>query len=177
MPDSRIAVVGARPRRPLVGPLILVGVGLLLLLNNLGVAPWSIWAALWPFWPVLFILLGLEALATGRLSWGWLVLTLVLVGIGSVAVNAVALFGGRPGPDAPPGGPPTGQFRQELGGATRALVRVEYGGGSFSIGALDDAGEASAGSVLAEGRVYGAPSAAIDTRYRVRDGVGELQGE
>ena len=48
--------------RHVVGPLILLGAGILLLLNNLQVVPWSIWPALWPFWPLL-------ALAAGQLTW------------------------------------------------------------------------------------------------------------
>ena len=177
MAGSSLAVSGARPRRPLVGPLVLVGVGLLLLLNNLEALPWSIWADLWPYWPALLVLLGLEALATGRLAWGWLALTLVLVGIGGVAIEALSLFGGPARPNAPPSPPPTHQFRQELAGAARGLIRVDYGGGSLHISALDDAGAAPAAGVLAEGRVHGGPSATVETRYRVRDGVGELRVE
>lgn len=41
------------PRRPdrrhIVGPLILLGTGVLLLLNNLGLVPWSAWQAIWPY--------------------------------------------------------------------------------------------------------------------------------
>ena len=177
MAESSVAVA-RRSRRPLVGPLVLVSVGLLLLLNNLDVAPWSIWATLWPFWPLLLVLLGLEALTTGRLSWGWLVLTLVLVGIGGVMINALGAFGGRAGPERPVG-PPRSQFRQELGGAARGVVRVEYGGGNVNIGPLDDVPDRAspAAGVLAEGRAYGDAAAGLETRYRVRDGIGDLQVE
>lgn len=49
-------------RRGFVGPLILLAIGLILLLNNLGIIPWGIWKTLWHYWPVILILLGLEIL-------------------------------------------------------------------------------------------------------------------
>ena len=44
----------------IVGALILITVGILLLLNNLNLVPWSIWQDLWQFWPVLLILWGVQ---------------------------------------------------------------------------------------------------------------------
>ena len=46
--------------RHFVGPLILLVAGVLLLLNNLQVVPWSIWQSIWPYWPLLLVLLGVE---------------------------------------------------------------------------------------------------------------------
>jgi hypothetical protein len=167
---SSVAGGRDRPRQHVVGPLILLGTGVLLLLNNLGTVPWTIWDTLWPFWPVLFILLGLEALATGRVGWGGVLLTLVLVGLGGLVINAFAAVGTWPARQGPVGAP-TSQFRHELGGATRARVLVQYGGGTLTVGSLDD------GSLLATGARYGPGSDRIETRYRVRQGVGELQIE
>ena len=53
------------PRRklgPILWPLILIGFGLLLLLENLGVLDQSAWSILWNLWPVLFLAIGLDAL-------------------------------------------------------------------------------------------------------------------
>ena len=57
----------ARPRRrPLQGgiffPLILIFVGVMLLLNTMGVVAWSAWWRLWPLWPALLVLIGLDIL-------------------------------------------------------------------------------------------------------------------
>ena len=41
-------------------PLLLIAVGIILLLNNAGVIPWSIWQDIWRFWPMLLILAGVR---------------------------------------------------------------------------------------------------------------------
>jgi hypothetical protein len=49
-------------RRPLAGlvvPLVLTAVGIVLLLNTLGVLPWERWSEIGRFWPVLVIAVGL----------------------------------------------------------------------------------------------------------------------
>lgn len=48
--------------------LIIIFGGILLLLNNIGIASWEIWNYIWPFWPVLLIILGIR-IVFGR---GWL---------------------------------------------------------------------------------------------------------
>lgn len=53
------------PRRklgPILWPLILIGFGVLLLLENMGVLNQSAWNILWNLWPLLFIAIGLDAL-------------------------------------------------------------------------------------------------------------------
>ncbi len=50
-------------RRPgYVGPLLLISIGLILLFNKLGLIGGS-WGSLWHYWPVIFILWGIEILA------------------------------------------------------------------------------------------------------------------
>ncbi len=51
----------------MVGPIILIGAGIIFLLNNLGMLDWSIWQALWQLWPLLLIIGGLD-LIIGRRS-------------------------------------------------------------------------------------------------------------
>lgn len=48
-----------------VGALILITIGALFLLNNIGILPFSVWFVLWRFWPVLLILAGIR-LILGR---------------------------------------------------------------------------------------------------------------
>lgn len=40
----------------------LITIGLLFLGNNFGIFPWSIWANLIPYWPVLIIFAGIDAI-------------------------------------------------------------------------------------------------------------------
>src|SRR4051812_2116998 len=54
-------------RRPahrvgVVGPTILIGAGILLLLNNLGLIAGDTWLVLWRLWPVILIAVGLDIL-------------------------------------------------------------------------------------------------------------------
>ena len=52
-----------RSYRPsLVGPLILITIGVLLLLNQTGRLRWDVLWSLWRYWPVILILLGIEIL-------------------------------------------------------------------------------------------------------------------
>jgi hypothetical protein len=50
--------------------LLLVLVGGVLLLQNLGVIPWELWLELWRLWPVLIIAFGLN-LIVGGVRPGW----------------------------------------------------------------------------------------------------------
>ncbi len=43
-----------------LGALILVAVGIILLLNNFGILPWSVWNVLFKFWPLILISVGLK---------------------------------------------------------------------------------------------------------------------
>ena len=67
-------------RRSLFFPVLLVGVGIFLLLNNLGYIEGSFYDSLRVYWPVLLILGGLDALYRGD-GWVW---PLVLLGLGTI---------------------------------------------------------------------------------------------
>lgn len=70
-----------------LGALILIGIGLIFLLNNFGIIDWSIWQNLWRLWPVILILLGLQTML-GRSRIGSLIVFL----IGVLIVAVVAFF-------------------------------------------------------------------------------------
>ncbi|HLE49508.1 MAG TPA: DUF5668 domain-containing protein [Patescibacteria group bacterium] len=46
-----------------LGGIIFILLGLILLLNNLNIIPWSIWQILFRFWPVLLIISGIQLVA------------------------------------------------------------------------------------------------------------------
>ena len=48
-----------------MGGLILIGIGVIFLLQNFGLADAGAFRFLWQFWPLIFILLGLKLVTTG----------------------------------------------------------------------------------------------------------------
>ena len=89
-PTTSVRPHRPRGRRPSIfWPMILVGVGVMLLLANLGILPWQSWGALWRFWPLLLVLLGLDVLIGRRSTAGAIfstLLILILIG-GIVAIG------------------------------------------------------------------------------------------
>ncbi|MER3458484.1 MAG: hypothetical protein C4309_07525, partial [Chloroflexota bacterium] len=77
-------------RRGLIGPILLIAIGIVLLLNTLNVLPWGIWGTLWRFWPILLILIGLEILF-GRSSWVGSLIVLIVAVIAIVAIVLLSL--------------------------------------------------------------------------------------
>jgi len=91
VPVTRRRRFGRRPS--LFGPLLLIGGGLVLLLDQFGYLPIDPWILLWRFWPVILILVGLDLLLGRRSFIGSMLgalLPLLLIG-GLVAF----LFFGR----------------------------------------------------------------------------------
>lgn len=64
-------------------PIVLIGVGSILLLSNLGVIVGNPWTIIFQLWPVLLIALGLEILFGG--TNGWRAVVSALLGLGLVA--------------------------------------------------------------------------------------------
>jgi hypothetical protein len=48
--------------RGVFGGLLFLLVGITFLMNNMGIIPWSFWASLWQFWPVILIIIGFRIL-------------------------------------------------------------------------------------------------------------------
>jgi hypothetical protein len=149
-----------------------LGAGVLLLLNNLGSVPWSIWHDLWPYWPVLLVLLGLEALLTGRVAWGTLVMLIVLLPILGMVVSAGSF--GTHWQDATRASPDrlTTSLSQPLGETRAAAVDIEYGAGALQISSLTDD---IAGSMLADAKVYGRGTVRFENANQTQAGQGRLR--
>jgi hypothetical protein len=128
-------------RGGVVGPLILISIGLIFLLNNLGVLDWSIWGALWRLWPILLIAVGLDILIGWRSGWGALLVLVLTVGL---LIGGLFLLVGDLGTDRALS---TEQIRQPLQGAAKAAVTVDPGIGWLRVGALPES------AVLVEGEV------------------------
>jgi len=111
---------------------ILIGLGVVFLLNSMGLLAWSVWEVIFRLWPIVLIAAGLEIILSRLSAWGSL-LALVL----TVAIFAGALW--LLGPDIGTGQVVAGEeIRQAMGEATQARVVIEPGVGSLHIKALPE---------------------------------------
>jgi hypothetical protein len=70
-----------------IGPVILIGLGIIFLLNNFGILPWDIWTNLWKFWPVIIILIGIEFIVGQSISFRSLVIVVLLIFIIPIVIT------------------------------------------------------------------------------------------
>ncbi len=72
----------------ILGGIMIVSVGILILLNNFGVVPWSFWSHILHFWPVIIVLTGLDILSGNK--WQFRLLS---TAIGIIILFFVFLYG------------------------------------------------------------------------------------
>jgi hypothetical protein len=130
-----------RERGGIVGPIILIGLGIIFLLNNLGVLSWSIWGTLLRLWPILLIAAGLDLILGRRSIWGSLsalVLTLAILGAALWLSGTDVGIGQEVRRE---------EIVQPLGEAERAEVIVDPGIGTVRIEAGGDPANLIEGTV------------------------------
>ncbi len=153
---------GARTRRDrggLVWPLLLNAVGVLLLLDNLGIISFDFWYAASRLWPIVLIAIGLDLLL-GRLHW----LVSLLIGLATVAV----LVGGVFWLEArAPDELVTESIAQELGDVDAAGVVIGFGVGALDLRAMaPGSGQLIAGEISQSIR-----GTRVQQSYETEDGV------
>ena len=136
----------ALPERPprrsgLVGPTILIGLGLLFLLNNLGVLSWAIWPEIARLWPLLLIAVGLDLLFGRRSALGSLIAALLVL---AALVAAIWWTNSWVGVGAPLA---SETLTQPLNEAKRASVDIAIGMGELRLGAQSEANGLISGTV------------------------------
>ncbi len=119
-------------RSSLIGPTILIGLGIVFLLNNMGILDWNVWEVIFRLWPVLLIAAGLDFLLGRRSVWGSL---LALVLTLAILAGVLWLFGEGIGIGQVLS---TEEVRQDLDGATQAEVAIEPGIGTLHVHALPE---------------------------------------
>lgn len=133
-PPDRSPSQSHRPARSILA-FLLIGSGAVLLLNNLGIVPWSIWPRLAQLWPVILILLGLE-LVLGRSSRAIAILiTILVLVIVAAAVVGANLASSVPAP-APASSPSSESVSVPLENLERAEIRVTFPVGTLNVDAL-----------------------------------------
>jgi len=159
-----------RQRGGFAWPLILIALGVIFLLSNMGMLNWNVWDVIWRLWPVLLIAIGLDILFGRRSALGSLIALVLVIAViaGAVwlAVTATRLvtgqvFTGR--------ALTTERVVQELAGATSADVRIAFGTGSLRIGALKDSGN------LIEGAIATGPGERIIHDFQLNGGVARFE--
>ncbi len=128
-------------RGSLIGPIILIGLGLVFLFNNLGILSWDVWDILVRFWPILLIAIGLDILIGRRSILGSLLavaVTLVVVGAGLWLITSQAV----PGPALT-----YETIDQPLESATLADVAIGFGTGALRIGVSPEGSSLVAGKI------------------------------
>jgi len=70
-------------------PILLIGIGVMLLLNNLGVVAWSTWNLIWRFWPLILVAIGIDVLFGQRSVLGAVLSALLVLAILASIAGAV----------------------------------------------------------------------------------------
>lgn len=118
-------------RRSVVGPVILIVLGLVFLADNLNLLNWNAWEILWKLWPVWLIAVGLDIIIGRRVWWGsWVVLAVTL------AIAGTSLFFGGWQAQATGDRLPGSAVSEPLNGAKQAVVELRPGVGRLRVGAL-----------------------------------------
>ncbi|MBI5651857.1 MAG: hypothetical protein HZC40_15685 [Chloroflexi bacterium] len=152
--------------RSLIGPLILITLGVLILLANLGYLPFSIWQIAAQYWPLILILVGLDIIF-GRRSWlgALAILVLWIAVIGGVLWLAFTQASGL----VPMGATTTEQINQALGDIKTATIELNAGASSVFVTALG-----SDTANLMEGKFAHPESTRIEKKYSVNGTEGRL---
>lgn len=87
---SEVDFSNNRERHGSFSAILLIFLGIVFLLNNLNILPWTIWLSLWRLWPVILILAGLQTVFRGSKIADWLIYLLGLIisiGLIYLAIN------------------------------------------------------------------------------------------
>ena len=136
------------PRRHsgVVGPVILIGAGIVILLANMGRLNWDVWATLLRLWPLLLIAVGLDILIGRRSALASALIALLLLGV----LGWVLLAGGVvPAVGTPL---PSQSVSQPLEGATQGQINISSGVEELRISPAEEGANLIDGQVtLAQG--------------------------
>lgn len=122
-------------RRPgLIGPLILITIGILLLLANMGMLPLAFWEIAIRFWPLLLILIGLDVIFGRRSALGALAILVLWV---ALIGGMIWLASNQDGRFAFANAPVTDPISQPLGDIKSASIDLQTGFSNCQVSALN----------------------------------------
>lgn len=144
-----------------IGALIVIAIGVVLLLQNLGILAWSLWAQAWRLWPVILIVIGINVLIGRRypLMAGVLVLAIVLASIGWLVSGAQGVTDAH-----------ALEFFNPRGSAQSLNVDVDFGASVVRVSALP-----AGGDQIWQGRFEVPGGADMDVDYSSTGETGQLK--
>jgi hypothetical protein len=154
-----------RRRGGVVGPLILIFLGGVFLLQNTGYLPPNFWFNLWRLWPVILVLVGVELLLANRIPW------LALAGLAAAVLVLGAVVTNSGAATAPTANSVTRTDQKDLGGARQAAVAVRFDAGQLTIGPLEQATPEQLAMMTYEGPANLTPQ----VNYSVTGDLGRLE--
>ncbi len=142
MPAVRHDIVTPNEHRQtsFVFPVLLIGVGVLLLLNTMNVLDWNVWGNVWRLWPLILVAVGLELLIGRRSALASAVIAgLLVVGLiaGAWLWSSQPLSGQASGTT----------INQTIQGAKQANVSINFSVGTFSLDSLAGSDQLISGKV------------------------------
>lgn len=152
---------GLYQRESWIGSLLLVGLGVLLLLTNLGVLPWDTWFLIPRLWPVFLVAIGLDLIFGRRNAIGSVIGAIIIIAL----VAGVLFFSnlGLPGSRQQA----TQTISQSLEGATRADVKITMVAGETRL-------TGAAGNELLQGTVVLDKNERLKKSYAVQNNTATL---
>lgn len=117
----------------LVFPILLIVIGVLFLLDNIGLVGGIDWSTVWKLWPVIIIAMGLEILLGRRVSFGaaFLMITIVVIAGAAIWWSVIVNTGDRT----------TEHFEWPIDGTERAELELEVGAGELRLEGQSDMGD------------------------------------
>ena len=136
-----IGLDGIWRRQGLVGATVMIVLGVVFLLSNLGYLELNVWTTIFRLWPVLLIAVGFDVLIGRRSTIASLIGLVVILGILAGALWISGIGGGR-------GRSVTGmEVQQVLEDVTRANLEISPAAGELIVNALADSTNLIAGQV------------------------------
>lgn len=153
-------------RRPsLIGPLIVITIGILFLLANLGMLPFTFWEIAYRFWPLILILIGLEIIFGRRSMIG----ALVVVALWLALIGGVLWLAYAGGGVLPTSAAITDQLSEPRGDVKSATVDLNIGTAQTFVSALG-----SDSTDLMKGTFRHAEGTRVAKTYNVAGSEGQL---
>lgn len=149
-----------------VWPIILIGAGIVFLLNNLGMVGWNVWETLLRLWPVLLIAAGLDILVGRRFPIGSALLGLLLIAVLVFAVQGTLPQGVAASAVTVDR---TETISEDVKGNDRANVEILFRAGNLNVDALTE-GSAQ----LVQGSMDLSRNESLNKNYSGTNGVANL---